>query len=92
MIGVVTDTLKEDIVAPKAMIDGLKKSKLSLEGNIEAMTLQDAPVLVIVNLTTNQEVRIKLMIDITIVSQEVIVAALMASDLSVMETSLKMEF
>lgn len=92
MIGVVTDTLKEDIVAPKAMIDGLRKSKLSLEGNIEAMTLLDAPVLVIVNLTTNQEVRIKLMIDITIVSQEVIVAALMASDLSEMGTSLKMEF
>lgn len=105
VIGVVTDTLKGDIAAHKAMIEGLKKMRLSLGENIEEMTHLDAPVLVIVNLTTHPEVTTKLMKGKTIVispkvlkeliitaGQEEIVIAHVILDLSVMETILKMAF
>jgi hypothetical protein len=102
---VTTDTLKEDAAALRAMIDGLKIMKVSLEGSIEVKTRLDALVPAIVNLITHQEVRNKLTIGIIIVhfhkvhkelittmEQEAIVAPHEASDPSATETTLKMEF
>lgn len=103
-IGVLTDTLKEDTAAPKAMTGGPKKMKLRLAENIEEMTHPDAPDLVIISHTT-QEVKIKLTTEKIIVNLhrisrdqtitavlEEIVAVHEVSDLSVTVTILKTVF